>query len=54
MGLDRGVLMEICRRLFAEEPDYEKQIGALQKEAEERLDKKVEELMKNIDAVGQK
>lgn len=37
----------------AEEPDFEAQFDKLQKEAEERLDDKVEELMKTIDTVGQ-
>ncbi|KAL3774042.1 hypothetical protein ACHAW5_003957 [Stephanodiscus triporus] len=36
----------------AEDVDYEAQFKKLQKEAEERLDDKVEELMKNIDTVG--
>ncbi|KAL7546708.1 hypothetical protein ACHAWF_010035 [Thalassiosira exigua] len=39
--------------LSAEDVDYEAQFGKLQKEAEERLDEKVEELMKNIETVGQ-
>eukprot|EP00585_Thalassiosira_rotula_P012777 CAMPEP_0196129528 /NCGR_PEP_ID=MMETSP0910-20130528/162_1 /TAXON_ID=49265 /ORGANISM="Thalassiosira rotula, Strain GSO102" /LENGTH=69 /DNA_ID=CAMNT_0041388639 /DNA_START=85 /DNA_END=294 /DNA_ORIENTATION=+ len=38
----------------AEDVDYEAQFTKLQKEAEERLDEKVEELMKNIETVGQK
>lgn len=38
----------------AEDVDYEAQFNKLQKEAEERLDDKVEELMKNIETVGQK
>lgn len=37
----------------AEDVDYEAQFTKLQKEAEERLDEKVEELMKNIETVGQ-
>ncbi|KAL9184000.1 hypothetical protein ACHAXT_002086 [Thalassiosira profunda] len=37
----------------AEDVDYEAQLNKLQKEAEERLDDKVEELMKNIETVGQ-
>eukprot|EP00571_Detonula_confervacea_P017333 CAMPEP_0172299656 /NCGR_PEP_ID=MMETSP1058-20130122/1904_1 /TAXON_ID=83371 /ORGANISM="Detonula confervacea, Strain CCMP 353" /LENGTH=69 /DNA_ID=CAMNT_0013009177 /DNA_START=138 /DNA_END=347 /DNA_ORIENTATION=- len=37
----------------AEDVDYEAQFNKLQKEAEERLDEKVEELMKNIETVGQ-
>ncbi|KAL7539885.1 hypothetical protein ACHAXR_009694 [Thalassiosira sp. AJA248-18] len=37
----------------AEDVDYEAQFNKLQKEAEERLDDKVEELMKNIETVGQ-
>ncbi|KAL3816573.1 hypothetical protein ACHAXA_003813 [Cyclostephanos tholiformis] len=36
----------------AEDVDYEAQFKKLQKEAEERLDDKVEELMRNIDTVG--
>jgi hypothetical protein len=36
----------------AEDVDYEAQFKKIQKEAEERLDDKVEEMMKNIDAVG--
>lgn len=36
------------------EPDYEAEFNKLQKEAEERIDDKVEELMKNIETVGQK
>lgn len=39
--------------VHAEDPDYEAQFDKLQKEAEERLDDKVEELMKNIETVGQ-
>ena len=38
----------------AEDVDYEAAFKKLQKEAEERLDDKVEELMKNIDTVGTK
>jgi predicted house-cleaning noncanonical NTP pyrophosphatase (MazG superfamily) len=38
----------------AEDSDeYQSKIAKLQKEAEERLDDKVEELMKNIETVGQ-
>jgi len=37
----------------AEDVDYEAQMNKLQQEAEERLDDKVEELMKNIETVGQ-
>eukprot|EP00579_Thalassiosira_antarctica_P001264 CAMPEP_0201865672 /NCGR_PEP_ID=MMETSP0902-20130614/486_1 /ASSEMBLY_ACC=CAM_ASM_000551 /TAXON_ID=420261 /ORGANISM="Thalassiosira antarctica, Strain CCMP982" /LENGTH=69 /DNA_ID=CAMNT_0048390481 /DNA_START=86 /DNA_END=295 /DNA_ORIENTATION=+ len=37
----------------AEDVDYQAQFTKLQKEAEERLDEKVEELMKNIETVGQ-
>ena len=40
--------------VFAEDVDYEAQFTKMQKEAEERLDDKVEELMKNIETVGQK
>jgi len=39
--------------VFAEDVDYEAQFTKMQKEAEERLDDKVEELMKNIETVGQ-
>ena len=38
----------------AEDTDYEKEFAKLQKEAEERLDDKVAELMSNIETVGQK
>eukprot|EP01082_Thalassiosira_pseudonana_P013689 g12303.t1 g12303 contig6:1659222-1659728(+) len=38
----------------AEDADYEKEFAKLQKEAEERLDDKVAELMTNIETVGQK
>ncbi len=38
----------------AEDRNYEAEFNKLQKEAEERLDEKVAELMKNIDTVGQK
>ena len=34
------------------EPNYEESFKKLQKEAEERLEDKVNELMKNIDTVG--
>ena len=37
----------------AEDVDYEAQFKKLQSEAEDRLDEKVEELMKNIETVGQ-
>jgi len=39
---------------MAEDRNYEAEFNKLQKEAEERLDEKVAELMKNIDSVGQK
>ena len=39
---------------MADDVDYEAQIKKLQKDAEERMDDKVEELMKNIETVGQK
>lgn len=38
----------------AEDTDYEKEFAKLQKEAEERIDDKVAELMSNIETVGQK
>ena len=38
---------------MADDVDYESQFKKLEKEAEERLDDKVEELMKNIETVGQ-
>eukprot|EP00569_Conticribra_weissflogii_P002712 CAMPEP_0171336450 /NCGR_PEP_ID=MMETSP0878-20121228/6053_1 /TAXON_ID=67004 /ORGANISM="Thalassiosira weissflogii, Strain CCMP1336" /LENGTH=69 /DNA_ID=CAMNT_0011837933 /DNA_START=88 /DNA_END=297 /DNA_ORIENTATION=- len=40
--------------VMAEDRNYEAEFNKLQKEAEERLDEKVAELMKNIDSVGQK
>eukprot|EP00574_Skeletonema_japonicum_P013795 CAMPEP_0201713664 /NCGR_PEP_ID=MMETSP0593-20130828/424_1 /ASSEMBLY_ACC=CAM_ASM_000672 /TAXON_ID=267983 /ORGANISM="Skeletonema japonicum, Strain CCMP2506" /LENGTH=68 /DNA_ID=CAMNT_0048202839 /DNA_START=56 /DNA_END=262 /DNA_ORIENTATION=- len=43
----------VSRTVVRAEPDYDAKFEKLQKEAEERLDDKVEELMKNIDTVGQ-
>lgn len=43
----------VSTAIRAEDVDYEAQFTKLQKEAEERLDEKVEELMKNIETVGQ-
>ncbi|KAL7456363.1 hypothetical protein ACHAWC_007866 [Mediolabrus comicus] len=37
----------------ADSDEYAAQLDKMQKEAEERLDDKVEELMKNIETVGQ-
>lgn len=39
---------------MADDVDYEAQFKKLEKEAEERLDDKVNELMSNIETVGQK
>lgn len=39
---------------MADDVDYEAQFKKLEKEAEERLDDKVNELMRNIETVGQK
>ncbi|KAL7432742.1 hypothetical protein ACHAXM_003248 [Skeletonema potamos] len=44
----------VSRTVVRAETDYEAKFEKLQKEAEERLDDKVEELMKNIETVGQK
>ena len=44
----------VSRTVVRAEPDYDAQFDKLQKEAEDRLDDKVEELMKNIETVGQK
>ena len=38
---------------MADDVDYEAQFKKLQSEAEERLEEKVEDLMKNIETVGQ-
>ena len=43
----------VSRTVVRAEPDYDAKFEKLQKEAEERLDDKVEELMKNIETVGQ-
>eukprot|EP00573_Skeletonema_grethae_P012295 CAMPEP_0201697538 /NCGR_PEP_ID=MMETSP0578-20130828/11371_1 /ASSEMBLY_ACC=CAM_ASM_000663 /TAXON_ID=267565 /ORGANISM="Skeletonema grethea, Strain CCMP 1804" /LENGTH=68 /DNA_ID=CAMNT_0048183727 /DNA_START=53 /DNA_END=259 /DNA_ORIENTATION=- len=43
----------VARTVVRAEPDYDAKFEKLQKEAEERLDDKVEELMKNIETVGQ-
>ena len=43
----------VSRTVVRAEPNYEADMAKLQKEAEERLDEKVEELIKNIDTVGQ-
>lgn len=39
---------------MADDVDYEAQFKKLQSEAEDRLEEKVEDLMKNIETVGQK
>ena len=43
----------VSRTAIRAEIDFDAEIKKLQTEAEERLDEKVEELMKNIDTVGQ-
>ena len=51
---DRQHIVNVATALYAEPGDinYEESFKKLQKEAEERLEDKVNELMKNIDTVG--
>ncbi len=46
--------MRATTTVFAEDADYEAQFKKLQQEAEDRLEEKVQELMKNVDNVGAK
>lgn len=47
------IRQSVARTVVRAEPDYDAKFDKLKKEAEERLDDKVEELMKNIETVGQ-
>ncbi|KAL7437924.1 hypothetical protein ACHAXH_006056 [Discostella pseudostelligera] len=46
--------MRVTTTVFAEDADYEAQFKKLQQEAEDRLEEKVQELIKNVDNVGAK
>ena len=48
------IRQSVARTVVRAEPDYDAKFDKIKKEAEERLDDKVEELMKNIETVGQK
>ncbi|KAL3763422.1 hypothetical protein ACHAWU_001995 [Discostella pseudostelligera] len=54
-GSTIGIIpMRATTTVFAEDADYEAQFKKLQQEAEDRLEEKVQELMKNVDNVGAK